>query len=203
MPYKVMTIKPFAPKDAEQIKSEITTELGMDYEGNEEMIDRLIAKGLKDEEFKASLHQDKMDAREKLKDTRKLAGLDPETGEKIVTKVTEEPKGSDIKDGSNLEQILEARALNDVHEDDIEEVAKLAKLKGVSLREIKKDPYIQVYLKTRAEERQTAEATSTGNARKTASSNNLLKKVENADENMSGDDMKSAARQIVEEMRKG
>ena len=144
----------FAPKGVEEIKAEVLEDLGEEYEGNEEKIDRVVARRLKDEEFKASVHKDKVTAREKLKETRKLAGLDPETGEKIKTKV--EPE---VVKKSYREQVLENRALNDVHEDDIEEIVEYAERKKITLFEAKKSPLIQAFLQTRAEERKSAEAT--------------------------------------------
>lgn len=77
----------FAPKGVDIIKSEVLEDLNEQYEGNEVKVDKIVARRLKDEEFKASLHDDKMKARTKLKEARVLAGLDPETGEKLPTNV--------------------------------------------------------------------------------------------------------------------
>jgi len=81
---------------------------------------------------------------------------------------------------SNL-SLKDIRALNDVHDDDVDSIMDLAKYKGIPVAEAKKDPYIQNYLKTREEERKTAEASNTGGSRKTSSKSSakdLLRKVQ-------------------------
>ena len=54
-----MTIKSFAPKDVKTLKTEITNELGIDYEANQELVDKMVERELKSEKFKASLHEEK------------------------------------------------------------------------------------------------------------------------------------------------
>lgn len=185
----------FAPKGAETLRAEITAELEVDYEGNEEMIDKLVARGLKDEEFKASLHADKTKAREKLKEARKNAGLDPETGEKLPVN-----QGEQKAEVSKKEQILEARALNSLHEDDIEEVVAIAEAKKVSLSEAIKSPYVKAFIQTRAEERKTAEAVTTKPTRSSVKSGEteLLKKAEN--NQLDPSEMKEAAKAMIDEV---
>src|SRR4030065_153066 len=81
-----MTKEVFKPKSAETLKTEITNELGIDYEENQEMIDKLVNRGLKDEEFKASLHAEKvkhLKTKEFYKTNFIKAGFDPKTGKKI------------------------------------------------------------------------------------------------------------------------
>jgi len=56
----------------------------------------------------------------------------------------------------------------DVPEDDISEVADYAKLKGISISEALKSSVVKTILSERNEERKTAQATSTGPARKGA-----------------------------------
>lgn len=190
-----MTTSEFAPKGAETLQAEITAELGVDYEGNEEMIDKLVARGLKDEEFKASLHKDKMSNRDKLKETRKLAGLDPETGEKLPVIPAETKTEISKKD-----QILEARALNSLHEDDIEQVVRISEANKVSLSEAVKDPYVKAFLKTREEERKTAEATATKPSRASAKTGEveMIKRAENNQLDLS--EMKEAAKAVINEV---
>jgi hypothetical protein len=188
----------FAPKDAETLKSEFLTELGVEYEGNEETIDKLVARGLKDEDFKASLHADKTkhltEKREK-EELLKKAGLDPKTGEKVASK---EGNGEDKTSKNEVYSLSDIRALADVHDDDVSEIVNLAKIKGISIAEAKKEPYIQTYLNTRAEERKTAQVAATGATKRGENkSGDLLKKVENQ-EDMSEDEMKSAARQMID-----
>lgn len=53
-----------------------------------------------------------------------------------------------------------------VHEDDIERVERYAKAEGMSLRDALKDPELKAILSLREEQRNTAVATNTGNARR-------------------------------------
>lgn len=76
----------FAPKGADTLRSEVLEDLGKPYEGNETEVDRLVARRLKDEEFKASLHVDKnkhLGKKQAYEEMLKQAGIDPETGKKI------------------------------------------------------------------------------------------------------------------------
>lgn len=85
------------------------------------------------------------------------------------------------------EQILEARALNDVHEEDVEEIADYAERKGISLREARKNPYIQAFLKTRSEERTTASVSNTGSSKRNSSKETDDTILENARKGVVGD----------------
>lgn len=96
------------------------------------------------------------------------------------------------------------RALNDVHDDDVSEITDFAKYKGISIAEAKKHPTISVYLKNRAEERKTAEATNTGGGRKGTSrttDDDLLEKV-NKGEELSDDEMTRAAKARIAQKKK-
>ena len=66
----------------------------------------------------------------------------------------------------NLKDI---RALQDVHDDDVDQITDYAKFKGVSVAEAKKLPEMQSLLRTKEEERKTAQATNTGGGRKGSS----------------------------------
>jgi len=66
----------------------------------------------------------------------------------------------------NLKDI---RALQDVHDDDVDQITDYAKFKGVSVAEAKKLPEMQSLLRTKEEERKTAQATNTGRGRKGSS----------------------------------
>src|SRR4030067_1131281 len=134
-----MTIKSFAPKDVKTLKTEITNELGIDYEGNEEMIDKLVNRVLKDEGFKASLHAEKvkhLKTKEFYKTNFIKAGFDPKTGKKIkeANAVETTPK--------NNYSLQDIRALQDVHDDDVEEIVDFAKYKKISIAEAKINPVI-------------------------------------------------------------
>jgi len=59
----------------------------------------------------------------------------------------------------------EARLLQDVPDDDVEDVIGFAKFKGITIAEAKKSPVVQSLLKTRAEERASAQAANTSSKR--------------------------------------
>jgi len=192
-----MTQQHFAPKDAETLKTEIISDMGIEYEGNEDMVDKLVARELKNEEFKASLHADKnkhLESKKAYEDRMRKAGIDPETGEKIDSKESTKSPSMDIKD---------IRALQDVHDDDIEEVVEFSKFKKISIADAKRNPAIQSLLKTRAEERASALAASTQVSRrnKANSSENILNKVKN-EEDMSDEEMQMAVQATLAELKK-
>lgn len=72
-------------------------------------------------------------------------------------------------------------ALSKVHEDDIDEVLRHAKINNIKPSEALKDKYLGIFLRERSEERKTAEATNTRNtpARQTnkVSGDEILSKV--------------------------
>ena len=185
----------FAPKDVETLKSEALEDLGLsDYEGNEEVVDRVVARLKSAEDLKMSLHSDKTTAREKLKETRKLAGLDPETGEKITTNVVEPTKS----EGMTAKDVI---AIRDLHEADLEFVMSEAKLRGQTIAEVKANPYIANTLKVMAEERKTAEATSTGTARKSNSNSDKASLLKRADSGkLADEEMGAAASETIKQV---
>jgi hypothetical protein len=195
-----MTTKPFAPKDAETLKTEILTNLGIDYEGNEEHVDKMVARELESEEFKASLHGQKekhLKDKEALKKRLMDAGLDPETGEKLGTINSGEQTP---KDDLSFKDI---RALADVHDEDVEDVLEFAKFKGISVAEAKTHSVVKTLLQTKAEERATALAANTASNKRGSSVDSedvLLRKVSNQEE-MSDEEMQLAAKAEIARMR--
>lgn len=196
-----MTEKPFAPKDAETLKSEIIEELGIEYEGNEDLVDKMVSRELKAEEFKASLHADKTkhkDNKEAYKQRLIKAGFDPETGEKLAGNPVAPTVVNPSNDGLSARDVI---ALRDVHEDEVDFLLEEAKLRGKSVAELKKDPYIIFFLKTKEEERKTAQATNTSNTRRASkNSDDLLKRVDKKEE-LSDEEMELAAKQLVESLK--
>lgn len=77
------------------------------------------------------------------------------------------PKNED----DSLKDLLNLKALTDVHDDDVAEVMKWAKFNNVSVAEAKRSPVMQSYLKNREEERKSAEVTNTGGGRRAVSRN--------------------------------
>ena len=77
----------------------------------------------------------------------------------LKIKPEEKPEAPKTPEPMSLKDI---RALQDVHDDDVDELVEYAKFKGVSVAEVKKNPVIQAHLKVKAEERTTAQATNIG-----------------------------------------
>ena len=111
------------------------------------------------------------------------------------------PKKEDRKE-DNL-SIKDWKALQDVPEEDIDEVIDFAKYKGVSIAEAKANPVVQTILKTRQEERKTAQATATSQSRKTSVKTGANELVKRASEySLNPDEMKEAAAAVIAELFK-
>jgi len=75
----------------------------------------------------------------------------------------------------------DVRALHDVPDEDIDEVIEFAKFKGIPVAEAKKSSVMQTLLKTKAEERASAQAASVSTNRRgtrTESSDDILNRFE-------------------------
>jgi len=189
-----MTQQQFAPKDAETLKTEITAELGLDYEGNEEMVDKIVNRELKGEEFKASLHADKvkhLSRKDFYKQQLVKAGLDPQTGEKIKP----EAKATGGNENYSLSDI---RALNDVHDDNVKKLVDYAKFLGVSVAEAKKTDEMQTYLNNENEKRKTAAASNTGKGKRGVQGGDIIEQAKRGEEV----DFDALAEARIEEKRK-
>jgi hypothetical protein len=77
-------------------------------------------------------------------------------------------KESENLSNNNL-SLKDIRALQDVHDEDVEEVTEYARFKGVSIAEAKKSQVVQTLLKTRGEERASANAANTGSNKRSQS----------------------------------
>ena len=80
--------------------------------------------------------------------------------------------------------LSDIRALNDVHDDDVNTVVDWAKFKKISIAEAKKTSEIQTLLREKTEERKTAEATNIKGGKRAipqTSDKELLKKVMTGD----------------------
>lgn len=122
--------------------------------------------------------------------------------EQEMKKLKREQRASgDERESYSLSDI---RALNDVHDDDVKWLTDYAKFKGIPVAEAKKLPETHIYLKTRNEERTTAEVASTSSQKRgaRASQTDYLSKIHsNSLENE--DEMKAAAKAYVESFKKG
>jgi len=115
-------------------------------------VDTLLAQK---KHFREKFEKEKQNKEQALKELEEL-----KKNPKNVEKETPKNSGMDLKD---------IRALNDVPDEDVDEVIDFAKFKGISIAESKKHPMIQTLLKTKAEERKTAEATNTTSTRRSSS----------------------------------
>jgi len=83
-------------------------------------------------------------------------------------KATDKPAKEEKETPKNENYTLkDIRALNDVHDEDVEEVTEYAKFKGISIAEAKNSTVIKNLLKDNNETRATANATSTGTTKRT------------------------------------
>lgn len=83
-----------------------------------------------------------------------------EKAESKLKAVPKEKKGEELLNVEKL-PLKDIRALNDVHDDQIEWLINYAKFNKLSILDAKKRKDVKVYLETMAEERRTAEATNT------------------------------------------
>src|SRR3990167_10637025 len=81
----------------------------------------------------------------------------------LKIKPEEKPEPPKMPESLSLKDI---RALQDVHDDDVDQITEYAKFKSISVAEAKKLPEMQALLRTKQEERDTAQATNTGGGRK-------------------------------------
>ena len=97
---------------------------------------------------------------------------------KEVEETPTKPSGEGTPEIPNY-SLQDIRALNNVHDDDVERVEKFAKGEEISIAEALKNEDLQAILKNREEQRKTAEATNTGGGKRGTSGSTgkeLLKK---------------------------
>lgn len=180
----------------ETLKTEALEDLGLDaYEGNEDVVDRVVARLKSAEDLKKSLHDDKMSNRDKLKETRKLAGLDPETGEKLSASVadTQAKEEKDLS-GDDLYALMDAK----VQKVDLPLVKTTAKALGLSITDALSHQVTKTLLKNAEEERRSAEVANTGPNRKISTQNSekaLHQKIEKGE--LSDGEMQEAAKLVI------
>jgi hypothetical protein len=94
------------------------------------------------------------------------------------------PTPSGLGSLSPVQLARDSKAIADLVDEDVDYVATYADKFGVTLSEARKNKDVQAVLRVRAEERRTAEATSTGNARRGTSKmsdDSLMAKAEAGD----------------------
>lgn len=158
-----------------------------------------------DENLDSNQETEEVDAEAKLSKAEEIAKnqrIRAEKAEKELKALKEASKEKETPKTETYrkEQILESRALNSLHEDDIEQVVRIAEANKVSLSEAIKDPYVKSFLKTREEERKTAEATATKTTRASAKTGEaeLTKKADSYQ--LDPSEMKDAAKAMINEV---
>lgn len=97
------------------------------------------------------------------------------------------------------------RALQDIHEDDVDTLMDYASFKKLSLAEAKKLPEMQAIFKTREEERKTAQAANSGGSRRPSSKvtgETLIERANSGQMPESDDDIRKFAEARIEAKKK-
>lgn len=147
-------------------------------------------------EFNSALEKAKK--AEEIAKNQEIRAKKAEAAAKKPTEIST-PKKEEV---SRKEQILESRALNSLHEDDIDEVIAIAEAKGMTYSQAVKDPYIKSFLKVREEERKTAEAAQSKGTNFRSNSKeaktDVIKRVDSY--GLKQDEMRDAAKAMIDEV---
>tara|TARA_Y100000310_G_scaffold335706_1_gene418421 strand:- start:5395 stop:5973 length:579 start_codon:yes stop_codon:yes gene_type:complete len=140
----------------------------------------------------------------KLKEVAQNQKIRAEKAERELKALKNKPQEKETPTNTDmsLKQIEEASALLEVPKEDRTEVAKYAKNAGLKYSEAVEDSVVKTILKTRAEERKSAEATNIKKTRRTSSGNSdeaLLDKLEKGE--LAEDDTDAAASAMINQMR--
>jgi hypothetical protein len=117
----------------------------------------------------AAEKEPEVDYRGKLNATNnflKKEGYEFKDGKWVKTKKESVQTESKVIEGGL--SIKDAKAIQDIHEDDVEDVVEWAKFKKISIAEAKKSDHIKTLLKEKEEQRKTAAASNTGIARRSS-----------------------------------
>lgn len=174
----------------EEVRSSVIEEFGFDEEIDTDKIDKAVAKEMNNRKRLSEAIGQKINYR---KEAEKLRNVIP-------------PTKPDVKDNGKAEalNLKDIRALQDVHDDDVDEVVEFAKFKGISIAEAKKTPTMQNLLRAKEEERTTAQAANTGQSKRSsskASDESLLDKFSKGE--LPAEDIEKAVRARLERKRQG
>lgn len=152
--------KGFVPKTEEDIKSEVIEDLKgdaeeIDLEANADLIERITQRRLKDEEFKASVHAQKIERGEKAKQLEEEISKLKSTGSKSPL---DETRIKDLVKELREEETLEELEMSPEIK---EQIKTLSALKKVSVKKASEDPYIQSLIKAEKDLRKTEDASLT------------------------------------------
>lgn len=149
-----MTRKPFKPKGEDELRKGFEEILG--DETDEKVLDSLVAQGLKDEKFKASLHKQKSEqgsGRKHYKQMLEKAGIDPKTGEPVKKDPEKGGKSVDSKTAIAEEVFLQGGG----RRTNLRQIRKVMSATGKSFAEAQKDSLYTAFV-----EKQDAETKSRG-----------------------------------------
>lgn len=153
----------------EEVRVSVISEYGFDEEIDTDKIDKAVER--------------EMDSRKKLSEA---------IGQKIKYRnLANRPKNTpptkpEVKDDGKVEplNLKDIRALNDVHDDDVDRLVNYAKFMNITVAEAKKLPEMVSFLRTSEEHRLTASATNTGGGKRgtsKVSDEDLLSKASSGD----------------------
>lgn len=145
-----------AEAKAEEIRAKIITEYGFDEEADKERIDKLVTKDMEQRKKLSDAIGQKIKYRDQA--TKNPADENNGSGEG-----KKEAGKSDDLSTADVMTIMQ----NQVHQDDVDQVRKFAKMEGISIAEALKSPIVQGIIATATAHRATAKATGTGNTRST------------------------------------
>lgn len=155
---KVLEQEALSVAKEEEVRAKIISDFGFDETVDAERIDKLVAYDMGNRKKLSTAINQKIKHRTEAETLRNTVKPPVTTDAKPV-----ENKGNmSMKDAL---AIMEAK----VHADDIAEVEDFARYKGISIAEALKNSTIKTLLSEKAEQRNIAEATNTGTARRSVS----------------------------------
>jgi hypothetical protein len=151
----------------DEIREKIASDLGISPDDDKDLLDKLVAREKSQREKLSGAIKQKISWREKAKQTSEKSKDTPEKG-KTQKQGQEQPNIDELVD-QKLNERLEARELEDLDLPDElkEEVKKLAKLNGISVRKAAQDPYIKYKIEAVEKEKRILDATPKRNGRGT------------------------------------
>jgi hypothetical protein len=149
----------------DEIREKIASDLGISPDDDKDLLDKLVAREKSQREKLSGAIKQKISWREKAKQTSEKSKDTPEKG-KTQKQGQETPNIDELVD-QKLNERLEARELEDLELSDElkEEVKKLAKLNGISVRKAAQDPYIKYKIEAVEKEKRILDATPKRNGR--------------------------------------
>jgi len=150
----------FIQKTEEEIKDEVIADLRgeedeIDLEANADLINRIAQRRIVDEQFKASVHAQKIERTKKAEELEKeIAALKGTSSNQPLDDAKLEAKFRELREIENLEELNDSLEIK-------EKIKSLAKTNNVSVKKAAEDPYIQFLRKQEEDNRRTEDASIT------------------------------------------